>query len=358
LTGPIDAMCVWDGEWYAKIVREGYSWNRSKQSSVAFFPLYPLLARWTHHMTGFSPEVSLLLVSNVAFAIGCVLLSLYMRRGEADTNRPRYESVLLCMTLLPTSFYFRVAYSESLFFCLSAAVFLAIASRTPVLVVAGLAGLTTATRSVGVAFFPVVAWYAWRRSPDFWKRAANLAAVPLCLSGIIAYAGWLAWRFGDAFCFAKTQQHWSMRPLPVGLFAVQEYARLAPILDVFDPECRPCYWATKPPEESPLFNLWSLNPVIFVITMGLIAVGARKRWLTGYETVASLGMLLIPYFSQGYRTCMTAQARYSLVTFPAMIVLAIFFDRLPRWCQATCLAMSGALLAAYASLFCAWYFFF
>jgi len=348
-------MCAWDGGWYASVVRNGYSCDPSRESNVNFYPLYPLLGRLTKLITGFDPKISLLLVSNVAFAIGCVLLSLYMRTRQADAIKPRYELVLLCILLLPTSFYFRVAYTESLFFCLSAAVFLAIASRAPVVVVAGLAGMTTATRSVGVAFLPVVAWYAWQRSPEFRKRAANLAVVPLSLSGLIAYAGWLALRFGDAFAFVKTQQHWTVRPLPVGIAAVTEYARFAPIVDVFNPHCGHCYWANKTPGYDALFNLSFMNPCVFVGTFSLIAVGAWKRWLTGYETVASLGLLLIPYFSIGYRVCMQAHARYALVAFPAMFVLAILLERLPRWCQSTLLAMSGALLAAYASLFSASY---
>ncbi len=84
---------------------------------------------------------------------------------------------------------------------------------------------------------------------------------------------------------------------------------------------------------------------------------AEKRWLTGCETVASLGLLLIPYVSQGYRNCMASQARFALGVFPAMIVLAIVFERLPRWCRWMCLGMSGAFLAACASLFYAGYWF-
>jgi hypothetical protein len=347
---------MWDGAWYVGIVKDGYSYDPSRQSNVNFYPLYPLLARLTKVITGIDPRICLLLVSNAAFAIGCVLLSLYMRTRQADAIKPRYESVLLCILLVPTSFYFRIAYSESLFFCLSVAVFLAIASRAPVPVVAGLAGLTTATRSVGVAFLPVVAWYAWQRSPQFWKRAANLAAVPLSLSGLIGYAGWLALRFGDGFAFVKTQQHWKLRPLPDGISVVKEYARLAQIVDVFNSHS-PCYWATKTPEGIALFNLSFMNPCVFVCTLGLIALGARKRWLSGYEAIASLGFLLIPYFSIGYRVCMQSHARYALVAFPAMIVLAILIERLPHWCQSTLLAMSGALLAAYATLFFARYLF-
>jgi hypothetical protein len=353
----VDAMCLWDGGWYAEIVSSGYSYDRSRQSSVAFFPLYPLLARMAHGITGLEPKACLLVVSNLALATGCVLLSLYLQTRRSQAITPRCETVLLCLLLIPTSFFFRVAYSESLFFCLSAAVFLAIAARAPVSIVASLAGLTTATRLVGIAFLPAIAWYAWRRSPEFWKRAANLALVPLCLSGILAYAGWLAFRFGDPLAFVQTQKHWDIRPSPTGISAIIEHARLAPIVDVYSPECRHCYWATHAPKNNPLLNLSFVNPFAFIITLALIAVGTLKRWLTGCESVASLGLLLIPYFSQGYRICMASQARYALVVFPAMIVLAILLERLPRWSRVLCLGIAGVLLAVYAAHFCAGYWF-
>jgi len=44
----------------------------------------------------------------------------------------------------------------------------------------------------------------------------------------------------------------------------------------------------------------SANPVYFVVALRLWAVGARKRWLNGYEILLSLGLLVIPYGEHAY----------------------------------------------------------
>src|SRR5260370_37231972 len=41
----LDAWIRWDARWYETIALHGYSFSERAQSSVAFFPLYPLLMR-------------------------------------------------------------------------------------------------------------------------------------------------------------------------------------------------------------------------------------------------------------------------------------------------------------------------
>ena len=351
-------MCAWDGEWYVEIVKEGYSYSPDRMSNVAFYPLYPLLGSIVDGVTGLGAEASLLVVSQATFTIGCILLSFYLQKTRGDATSIRLETVQLCLALFPTSYFYRAAYTESLFFCLSVAILLAIAYRLPVLIVTALVALATATRFVGVAFVPIVAWYAWRRSPVLRDRIGNLTAVPFSISGLVVYAAWLGWKFGEPFAFAKTQSYWTMRARPTDFLGIVKSATIGPIMDVFDPSCAVCYWGNRPPEDSVLFNLWPINPIAFVGTLILLLIGAYKRWLTGYEAVASFGLLLIPYTSQGYRTCMASQARYALVIFPAMIVLATFIEKLPGSWQVIYFAASAALLAAYSSLFFAWYWFY
>src|SRR5687767_3337620 len=43
--GVLRAFACWDGVWYCRIADGGYSYNPDAMSSVAFFPLYPSMAR-------------------------------------------------------------------------------------------------------------------------------------------------------------------------------------------------------------------------------------------------------------------------------------------------------------------------
>ena len=43
-----ETFAAWDSGWYFDIAQRGYYWSASGQSSLAFFPLYPMLMRaWT-----------------------------------------------------------------------------------------------------------------------------------------------------------------------------------------------------------------------------------------------------------------------------------------------------------------------
>lgn len=39
----LSGFAAWDGAWYVQIASAGYSYDPERMSSVAFFPLYPLL---------------------------------------------------------------------------------------------------------------------------------------------------------------------------------------------------------------------------------------------------------------------------------------------------------------------------
>jgi hypothetical protein len=41
----MEVFAAWDSGWYFDIARQGYYFNPAGESSIAFFPLYPLLMR-------------------------------------------------------------------------------------------------------------------------------------------------------------------------------------------------------------------------------------------------------------------------------------------------------------------------
>jgi hypothetical protein len=100
------------------------------------------------------------------------------------------------------------------------------------------------------------------------------------------------------------------------------------------------------------------NPIFFVGTAVLVAVGAWKRWLTVYEVLLSIPLLAIPYVTKGYEMCMESQGRFAAVVIPAYIVMGQLLARLPWWLAWLILAISGAGLAFFASRFAAGYAYF
>ena len=68
----------WDSAYYMEIVRDGYRAAPDIPHTVAFFPLYPLLARLL--TPWLKPDAALVVVSNLAAVIGAAFLYLWARR--------------------------------------------------------------------------------------------------------------------------------------------------------------------------------------------------------------------------------------------------------------------------------------
>jgi hypothetical protein len=116
------ALCKWDGQLYALIVRDGYRTTIPptplvdfEQSNVGFFPGYPLLAHSLRRMSGdwLSFKSSLVLAAQLSAWGFWTYWLLFLRRFRA----PRQLAWLATLTVMlhPAAFYLVVAYSESLF---------------------------------------------------------------------------------------------------------------------------------------------------------------------------------------------------------------------------------------------------
>lgn len=351
------AFAAWDGEWYVRITSAGYSYDPERMSSVAFFPLYPWLAGAIVHSTGMRPEWALLLVSHTALLAAFAFLAVYVQQ-RFQTEGPDLSAwTLLAFGLFPTTFYFRMTYTESLFMLLAVLTLYGMERRWPLGWIALLVGLATATRTVGGALLPVVALHVWRTS-DTVRGAVGrcLVWLPLCCWGLAGYVLFQAITFGEPLAFLQTQVHWNERDLQlteriVGLLTLE------PIRAVYDPNS-PCYWARVPPQGNVLFNLKAANPLYFLGTVALIVLGVRKRWLNANEVLLAAGLLGIAYCLQASRSCMSSQARYASVVFPVYIVLGQLLHRAPPPLAAALLAISAILLAIYSAMFVSWYWYY
>lgn len=362
----LDEFARRDGQHYKQIVERGYEYHVGRQSVVAFFPAYPLLARALAWLTGLNSVWAMLVVSNLSLLAAFALMEIYLQGHSAsdglvhsdlaENANPRQSLdagtfALLAMGVFPTAVFFRMAYSESMFLCVCILCMLGIRRGWPLPAIALLVGLATAVRPVGVALVLPMAWHVARRSDSKASIVRRLAySIPLGCWGLIAYMAFQYARFGEPFAFSLTQQNWRIRP-DTGLFnKLWSLVSWEPIWSVYNTQAAG-YWRHFDGAASALFSLQFANPIYFVGAICLVAVGAWKKWLNSYEILLSVGLLAIPYATRAYEMGMVSQGRYAAVVFPVYIVLGQLLGRLPAAVAIALLILSGGLMVLYAALF-------
>ena len=268
-----------------------------------------------------------------------------------------------------------MCYTESLFLLIVLLAMYGMRRTWHPLIVALIIGFSTATRSAGVVVIPVFIWWIWERQKTFAAIAGadhassntsrnssrtvllTFSLLPITVWGLIAYMGFLWFRFGDPLVFMQTQVHWNERLITGPIDNAIQLVTLEPFFAVYDPECK-CYWARVPLHDTPLFNLKFMNPLVIVLTIGLLILGACKRWLNSHELLLSVGLLGIALWFQGARACMMSQARYSSVIFPVYLVMGQILHRIPGPVAAVLCSGSAVLLAFWTALFVSWHYFY
>jgi hypothetical protein len=355
-TDLVAAFANWDGQWYSRIARDGYFYDSKAQSSVAFYPAFPLAGRFLVWITRLDYDLALTLTANVCFFLALVLFGDYLRR-QPDVPGESAPYACLALALFPVGFFFRMAYSESLFLLLAILTLYGLARHWPFLAAAALVGLATAVRPVGAALIPPLLLAGWRRYSSPRRRLTVLAlAAPLCVWGLAAYMIFQYLQFGDALAFVKTQVHWRFREVPSRAEQLFATATLEPLWTVYD-KSSPAYWRRHDYELGPVFSLHFANAIYFTGVAALVGYGAWRRWLSPEEVLFAAGALLIPYLSMGYEGCLHSHARYATVAFPVYLVMGRLLAALPSFYAAMILAVSGFLLGTYAALFAGWFMF-
>ncbi len=354
-TGYLAGLGSWDGVWYGGIVEDGYAYQPEQESSVAFFPGYPLIATGVGMLTGAGSRMALVLTSHLALIGVFALIPVYEAARAGASRTTGLSFAALALALWPMGLFFRMAYTESVFVLLELLVLVAIVQQWPPWLAAALAGAATGVRSVGIALLLALLFDWWRSAPS-WRSFGVKVLVysPLACWGILAFMLYQFSAFGDALAFVRTQEHWAIRPdLPLWERTVSLVA-LEPLWSVYVPSSA-AYWARYDTLGNPIFSLHFWNPIYFVVTAMLVAWGAWTRTLTTSEWLLAAGLLLIPYVSHGYRAVFMAQARYAASVFPAYLVLGHAAARMPPPVLALVAAILGCKLALFSALFAAWY---
>ncbi len=320
-----------DALWFLRIADSGYG---PADGSAAFFPLYPLSIRAVSVLAFGHPFGVSLLISNAAF-YGALVMTYLLSSMELDERRARTTVVLIAF--FPTSYFFLMPYSESLFLLLAVTAFWG-ARRGRWGVAAAAGALAAFTRSVGIVLAPALAVEALHQRAEGRGRAwPGLLAAAASGLGTLAYLGWWQLRAGDWLMPFSRQQNWQ-REFSWPWATLIDGTRIA---FRYMGNTNGGYWLAD----------W-----VIVIPV-LVASGyALVRFRPSYGFYL-WGCLLIPLSLVFPDRPLMSMPRFALTMFPAFWAAAEAAERwrIPRWGIA---AVGAAGLGLLALLTVNWYYIF
>jgi len=209
-TQPWQALTGWDSVYYIDISHVGYL---PGSSSVAFFPLYPLLISIVRVVPEAGDAIAALSVS--ALTLLAAMVGLYTLGKERLSEEIAWRAVVYLM-LSPFAFVFSLAYTEGLFLALAVWIFVFVDRDRPASA-AALALLAGLSRVTGLALVLPLAYIAYRRRSVPWAIAAAMPAV-----GFGMFAALLHRDVGDALAMIHVQSEWGGHPSVPPLALVSE----------------------------------------------------------------------------------------------------------------------------------------
>ena len=279
---------TWDGEWYLLAMAQGYPDHvptlngRVTTSTIAFFPLFPALARGLSEVTGLSHVASAMAVVTVSGAIAAVLLYELVAHYYDDATAGR---AVAFFCFFPGSLVLSMVYAEATMFALVFGALLLLARGK--YLAAGIVGaLATASRPNAIAFVAAAGVHALLlfRAGDR-DRFKALAVPVIASTGILAFFAYLwartdtidAWfqveRYGWGDYFGPGARldelrEWVNRPgyetAHTVLLASTVFLVIALVALVRFPPPAP---------------LLAFTIVVLVLAMGSHEIGARPRFL-------------------------------------------------------------------------------
>lgn len=300
----------WDSQYYGDIAVDGYSFDPTRLSNVAFFPLYPALLRVVTFMLGRTDDTTVtligVLISNVALIIALLYLVALVSR---DFGVGVARRTVLYVLVFPATFFLSAVYAESLF--LATAVASLYHARRGEWYRAGLAGgLAAMARPFGILMVIPLAMEMARQRP----ARRSIPALALVPAGTAAFFGFLWWRLGDPLLYVKGNIAWGRDP------AAPWETLLAFV-------------------RGPLVVFgWPLSVVdlCFIAGMAILVVLAWRRLPPSYAAFATAGLLFSISTDLPVST-----PRHALALFPLVVTLAVLGER--RWLHWGWLVVSVAV---------------
>lgn len=322
----VDHWNKFDSYWYEDIAKNGYDKfdirKKHPQANWNFFPLYPMLLWLASRI--FPVRASGMVMSNIFIYAALAILYRFIEKRYSSAIA---ERTVFYTLIAPASFYFSVAYSESLFlFLIVLGFYLAYEKRFVwASVVTALAAIT---RIPGFLLFFVVAYKYLKargielRRPkiaDFKKlnwSAAALALAPLPLLSFLFYMKVLT---GDFLAPIHEQQIWG-RTATFPLWPIIRYI-LYP------------YFTTA--------SGWDLGIFSFVVTVvALISLVVGWKGVDKVMLAFAFGLILLPLASANIY--FAGMVRYCLVIFPLYLIWAQWGEKSHIFSQVLTMYLLGS----------------
>ncbi len=220
----IDRFFPFDALWYERIAAHGYVWDPSQpelKQDIAFFPLWPLMARLVLACVG-SPYAARCVMVGLAACFACFSILAFHRLALRLLPAPTARLATLLFALYPGASFLLLSYPTGLMNLLCILALLALMDGR-FWEAAACSGLVTAIGPLGLGTALTVwacaaarasgnAEATVRRAP--WRAILWLGGIGLLsVAGLAAFLLWQYAMFGDAFAFIKAQGAWAA-PLP------------------------------------------------------------------------------------------------------------------------------------------------
>ena len=348
----VEGWAQWDSGWYFRIAEDGYSYVEGQQSTIVFFPAYPLLMRVAGGAVGSTYLAGILVTVTAGVASAALFFTWVRDRLEPAPAR----AALLLFVLYPYAFFlFGAVYADALFILAVIGAFVLLERGHPWL--AGLAGaVATASRPLGALLVVGLAVRAWeiRRAdrpavvtvgggdvPDevFTDGSIGMVAeetrpwsrnggVLVAAGGLVAFSIYLWARFGDPLAFLTGQEAWDQEAGLRTWLKVQFFEDVTNVSSPFS-------WLTYVAHPVLTFTGLALVPRVF------------RRFGRGYGVYVLLLIGLSALSTKNF----FGMSRYLLAAFPCFAVAGELLEGRPRLRWAT-IAGSGlalvVLTAAYS----------
>jgi len=302
----------WDAYWYRTIVREGYVSYPGVQSSVAFWPSYPLLVR---SVSWAFPSI---FITGSIVTLCCGAVAAVLLRRWAGVFLPRAAAVTTVALFLvyPYGYYqYGAVYADALFVAVTIAAFLLVERDR--LFWAGVVGIVaTAARPAGVVVavalvLRVIELRNLARTEgsqqrlSLWNRLDPRvlrwrdSPVLLAFCGVGAWSIFLGLRFGDPLLFATVESNWGQGAGPSTWLKFRIFEELR----------------DRPLEAGTLGHV--VQGLLLIVALALVPrIVRRFGWAYALFTLGVIGLALV-----GTKDFQSS-GRYLIGAFPCFAVLA------------------------------------
>lgn len=196
------SLSFWDAHHYLYLAKNWYSAVGDEANYIVFQPLYPILIKFFSIFVG-NHILSAVLISNIAFVFASLVFYKLLRM---DFDKKTSEKIIILVCLFPTSYFFSIVYTESLFLLLSISSLYFI--RKSRWVLAGFAsGLAILTKHQGVILILVFLIEFINLKKRSYKNLAFYSIFPAIAVGFYLLLNYQL--FGDPFAFSLIlKNHW------------------------------------------------------------------------------------------------------------------------------------------------------